>query len=141
MRIILFSGKGGVGKTTLAAATAVQAAALGHRALVMSTDAAHSLGDSLALPIGPEPTRVTENLDAMEVDVHHELDREFGPIRNFLTKFFKGQGLDEVVAEEMAITYLSAPTLILTSCESSGWAAARDLSNLQKLLVKSPLIL
>ncbi len=103
MRIILFSGKGGVGKTTLAAATAVQAAALGHRALVMSTDAAHSLGDSLALPIGPEPTRVTENLDAMEVDVHHELDREFGPIRNFLTKFFKGQGLDEVVAEEMAV--------------------------------------
>lgn len=103
MRIILFSGKGGVGKTTLAAATAVQAAALGHRALVMSTDAAHSLGDSLALPIGPEPTRVTENLDAMEVDVHHELEREFGPIRNFLTKFFKGQGLDEVVAEEMAV--------------------------------------
>lgn len=103
MRIILFSGKGGVGKTTLAAATAVQAAALGHRALVMSTDAAHSLGDSLALPIGPEPTRVTENLDAMEVDVHHELEREFGPIRNFLTRFFKGQGLDEVVAEEMAV--------------------------------------
>lgn len=103
MRIILFSGKGGVGKTTLAAATAVRAAALGHRALVMSTDAAHSLGDSLALSIGPEPTRVTGNLDAMEIDVHHELEREFGPIRNFLTRFFKGQGLDEVVADEMAV--------------------------------------
>ena len=103
MRIILFSGKGGVGKTTLAAATAVRAASLGHRALVMSTDAAHSLGDSLALSIGPEPTRVTGNLDAMEIDVHHELEREFGPIRNFLTRFFKGQGLDEVVADEMAV--------------------------------------
>lgn len=103
MRIILFSGKGGVGKTTLAAATAVRAAALGHRSLVMSTDAAHSLGDSLALSIGPEPTRVAENLDAMEIDAHHELDREFGPIRSFLTRFFKGQGLDEVVADEMAV--------------------------------------
>lgn len=103
MRIILFSGKGGVGKTTLAAATAVRSAALGHRTLVMSTDAAHSLGDSLALPIGPEPTRVNENLDAMEIDVHHELDREFGPIRNFLIRFFKGQGLDEIVADEMAV--------------------------------------
>jgi arsenite-transporting ATPase len=103
MRIILFSGKGGVGKTTLAAATAVRSAALGHRTLVMSTDAAHSLGDSLALPIGPEPTRVAENLDALELDVHHELDREFGPIRNFLIRFFKGQGLDEIVADEMAV--------------------------------------
>ena len=68
-----------------------------------STDAAHSLGDSLAMRIGAEPTRVAENLDAMEIDVHHELEREFGPIRNFLTRFFKGQGLDEVVADEMAV--------------------------------------
>jgi arsenite-transporting ATPase len=103
MRIILFSGKGGVGKTTLAAATGVRAASLGHRTLVMSTDAAHSLGDSLAMRIGPEPTRVAPNLEAMEIDVHHELEREFGPIRNFLTRFFKGQGLDEVVADEMAV--------------------------------------
>ena len=103
MRIILFSGKGGVGKTTLAAATGVRAASLGHRTLVMSTDAAHSLGDSLAMSIGAEPTRVTDNLDAIEIDVGHELDREFGPIRNFLIRFFKGQGLDEVVADEMAI--------------------------------------
>ena len=103
MRIILFSGKGGVGKTTLAAATGVRAASLGHRSLVMSTDAAHSLGDSLALPIGPEPTRVMDNLDAMEIDAHHELEREFGPIKNFLARFFKGQGLDEVVADEMAV--------------------------------------
>jgi arsenite-transporting ATPase len=103
MRIILFSGKGGVGKTTLAAATGVRAASLGHRSLVMSTDAAHSLGDSLAQRLGPEPTHVSERLDAMEIDVHHELDREFGPIRNFLTRFFRGQGLEEAVADEMAI--------------------------------------
>jgi arsenite-transporting ATPase len=103
MRIILFSGKGGVGKTTLAAATGVRAASLGHRSLVMSTDAAHSLGDSLALRIGPEPTQVSDRLDAMEIDVQHELDREFGPIRSFLTRFFRGQGLEEAVADEMAI--------------------------------------
>lgn len=103
MRIILFSGKGGVGKTTLAASTAVRCALKGHRTLVMSTDAAHSLGDSLAMSIGSDPTRVAEKLDAMEIDVHHELEREFGPIRNFLTRFFKGQGLDEVVADEMAV--------------------------------------
>lgn len=103
MRIILFSGKGGVGKTTLAAATGVRAASMGHRALVMSTDAAHSLGDSLALPVGPEPTRVMDNLDAMEIDAQHELEREFGPIKNFLARFFKGQGIDEVVADEMAV--------------------------------------
>ena len=109
MRIILFSGKGWVGKTTLAAATAVRAASLGHRTLVMSTDAAHSLGDSLAMRIGPEPTPVVPNLDAMEIDVHHELEREFGPIRSFLTRFFKGQGLDEVVADEMAVTLRYLP--------------------------------
>ena len=103
MRIILFSGKGGVGKTTLAAATAARASALGHRCLVMSTDAAHSLGDCLAMPLGPEPTRVADNLEAMEVDVHHELDLEFGPIRDFLARFFRGQGLEEVVADEMAV--------------------------------------
>jgi arsenite-transporting ATPase len=103
MRIILFSGKGGVGKTTLAAATGVRAASLGHRTLVMSTDAAHSLGDSLAQAIGPEPTSVVPNLDAMEIDVHHELEREFGPIRSFLTRFFQGQGLDEIVADELAV--------------------------------------
>lgn len=103
MRIILFSGKGGVGKTTLAAATATRAAAHGHRTLVLSTDAAHSLGDSLALRIGAEPTLVAPGLEAMELDVHHELEREFGPIRDFLARFFKGQGLDEVVADEMAV--------------------------------------
>ena len=69
MRIILFSGKGGVGKTTLAAATGVRAASRGHRTLVMSTDAAHSLGDSLALRIGPEPPRVAPNLDAMQIEL------------------------------------------------------------------------
>ncbi len=103
MRIILFSGKGGVGKTTLAAATGVRAASLGHRTLVMSTDAAHSLGDSLSQAIGPDPTPVVPNLDAMEIDVHHELEREFGPIRSFLTRFFQGQGLDEIVADELAV--------------------------------------
>jgi len=92
-----------VGKTTLAAATAVRSAALGHRTLVVSTDAAHSLGDSLSLDIGSEPTSIGPKLDAMEIDVQHELEREFGPIQAFLSRFFRGQGLDEIVADELAV--------------------------------------
>ena len=103
MRILLFSGKGGVGKTTLAAATAARSAASGKSTLVVSTDAAHSLADSFAQKIGSDPTRIAERLDAMEVDVHYELEREFGPIQAFLAKFFSGQGLDEVVADELAV--------------------------------------
>jgi arsenite-transporting ATPase len=103
MRIILYSGKGGVGKTSLSAATAVRAAALGHRTLVVSTDAAHSLADALQLPIGNTPTRIAPRLDALEIDVNHELETHWGVIQDFLTRFMTFQGVGEAVAEEMAI--------------------------------------
>jgi arsenite-transporting ATPase len=102
-RIILYSGKGGVGKTSLSAATAVRAAALGKRTLVVSTDAAHSLADALAVPVGGEPTPVRPLLDALEIDVNRELASHWGVIQEWLTRFMAFQGVDEAVAEEMAI--------------------------------------
>jgi arsenite-transporting ATPase len=103
VRIILYSGKGGVGKTSLSAATAVRSAALGRRTLVVSTDAAHSLADALGVAIRNVPTRIAPKLDALEIDVNHELATHWGVIQDFLTKFMTFQGVGEAVAEEMAI--------------------------------------
>jgi arsenite-transporting ATPase len=103
MRIILYSGKGGVGKTSLSAATAVRSASLGHRTLVVSTDAAHSLADALDVPVKGTPTRIAPHLDALEIDVNEELAGHWGVIQEWLTRFMTFQGVDEAVAEEMAI--------------------------------------
>jgi arsenite/tail-anchored protein-transporting ATPase len=103
LRILLYSGKGGVGKTSLSAATAVRSARLGRRTLVVSTDAAHSLADALDVPVGPTPTPVAPNLDAIEVDVNKELSDHWGVIHEWLTRFMTVKGVDDAVAEEMAI--------------------------------------
>jgi len=103
MRIILYSGKGGVGKTSLSAATAVRSAQLGRRTLVVSTDAAHSLADALQVPVGSAPTKVAPNLDALEIDVNRELSAHWGVVQDFITRFMTFQGVNEVVAEELAI--------------------------------------
>lgn len=103
MRIILYSGKGGVGKTSLSAATAVRAAALGRRTLVVSTDSAHSLADALDVSVGPTPTKVARNLDALEVDVNAELSDHWGVIHEWLTRFMTFRGVEDAVAEEIAI--------------------------------------
>ena len=73
MRIIIYTGKGGVGKTSMAAASACKIAGSGKKVLIMSTDQAHSLGDSFDMEIGKEETKVTENLYALEVDTAAEL--------------------------------------------------------------------
>jgi arsenite-transporting ATPase len=103
MRIILYSGKGGVGKTSFSAATAVRAAALGKRTLVVSTDAAHSLADALGAEIKGEPTRIAKNLDGLEIDVNRELADHWGVIQEWLTRFMTFQGVSDAVAEEIAI--------------------------------------
>jgi len=103
MRIILYSGKGGVGKTSLSASTAFRAARLGHRTLVVSTDAAHSLADALEQEIGPTPTPLAPKLEGLEVDVNHELANRWGVIHEFLTRFMTFRGVEEAVAEEIAI--------------------------------------
>ena len=102
-RVLLFTGKGGVGKTTIAAATAIKAANLGYETLIMSTDPAHSLSDSFQKKIGPEPTQLNKNLYAMEVNVEHELKKHWEVIKNYLVLFFKSQGIDDIISEELAI--------------------------------------
>lgn len=101
-RILLFTGKGGVGKTTCAAATAVRAAERGYRTLVLSSDPAHSLADALDRPLSPEPEEVLPNLFAQEVDLYYSMRKHWGHLRDLLLLAFKWQGINEVAAEELA---------------------------------------
>ncbi len=103
MRIIVYTGKGGVGKTSIAAATALRCAEMGHRTLVVSTDTAHSLGDSLQADLGPEPVHVTDRLDAQEIDVHYSIQKYWGALQRMAVDMFTGHGVEDVIAEEVAI--------------------------------------
>ena len=102
MRVILFTGKGGVGKTSVAAATAVHCAQSGYRTVVMSTDPAHSLGDSFDIELGTSLTKISNNLWAHEVSALHEMQRHWAKLHEYAVEVFATQGLDEVVAEEVA---------------------------------------
>lgn len=102
MRVILYTGKGGVGKTTVAAATAVRCAQLGQRTLVISTDAAHSLGDSLDREVGESPTEIAPHLWAQEINALRELESHWDRIHVYLSTLFSSQGVNDIVAEEMA---------------------------------------
>lgn len=102
-RILLFTGKGGVGKTSIAAATALRAADRGMRTLVLSTDAAHSLGDVFDVDLGPEPTLLAERLHGQEVDVHYSVEKHWGRLREYARSLFRWRGLDDVLADEMSV--------------------------------------
>lgn len=101
-RIILFTGKGGVGKTTCAAATALKAAGQGLKTLVMSSDPAHSLADAFDRQLGPEPEEILPNLFAQEVDLYYSMKKYWGNIRQLLLLVFKWQKINEIAAEELA---------------------------------------
>ncbi len=101
-RILLFTGKGGVGKTTCAAATAVRAAEMGYKTLVLSSDPAHSLADALHCPLSPEPIEIRPNLHAQEVDLYYSMKKHWANLRDVLLMVFKWQGINEVAAEELA---------------------------------------
>lgn len=103
MRIILYTGKGGVGKTTVSAATALRTSQMGHRTLVISTDPAHSLADAFDLPLGHNPTPVTERLWGQEVNVLQEISTYWGEVQTYLAALFATRGIDDVVAEEIAV--------------------------------------
>lgn len=103
MRIILYTGKGGVGKTCISAATAVKCANLGHKTVVLSTDAAHSLSDAMDIQIGDEIKQIMPNLYAQEINVQHEMRLNWGKIKSFIVDFLNKQGMDGLIAEEFAI--------------------------------------
>src|SRR5438132_2254680 len=103
MRIILYLGKGGVGKTTISAATAVRSAMLGKRTLVVSTDLAHSLADCLNKPLTSEPEELAANLWAQEVNALDEMRRGWGKLQDSMSKMLRNRGIDSVMAEELAL--------------------------------------
>ncbi len=103
MRVILMTGKGGVGKTSVAAATGLRCAELGYKTLVLSTDPAHSLADSFDLELGHEPRSVCENLWGAELDALMELEGNWGAVKRYITQVLQARGLDGVQAEELAI--------------------------------------
>ena len=103
MRIILYLGKGGVGKTTIAAASALRSAQLGYRTLVVSTDIAHSLADSLDVALTGEAVEVAPNLFAQEINVLEEIRQHWGEMQDYVGSLLQRQGMSKPIAEEMAI--------------------------------------
>jgi len=103
MRIIVHTGKGGVGKTSISAATALRCAEMGLRTIVISTDTAHSLADSLDVKIGPEPIQIRDNLWAQEVDARYSMDKYWGRIQKYMLNVLNPRHVNDIVAEEVTI--------------------------------------
>jgi len=102
-RTILYTGKGGVGKTSVAACTARRSAAAGLRTLVISTDPAHSLSESLSTELGSEPVEVAENLWGQEVKAQEEMERHWSGVQEWLGQIFIERGVDRISAEELTV--------------------------------------
>ncbi|MDF1594553.1 MAG: ArsA family ATPase [Acidimicrobiia bacterium] len=103
MRVVLVTGKGGVGKTTVAAATGLRAAELGHRTLVTSTDPAHSLADAFDVPLGDVPSTLFENLDVQQIDAQLQLAKHWGELHQQLKRVFDWGGVKGIEAEEFLV--------------------------------------
>jgi len=103
VRVIIFTGKGGTGKTSVAAATAARLAKQGKRTLVLSTDAAHNLADVLAAPVGPEPVEIADRLWGQEVNSLRETERNWETIQGWLTRLLDKAHLKDISTEEMLV--------------------------------------
>jgi arsenite-transporting ATPase len=103
LRTILYTGKGGVGKTSVAAATALMAAPSGKKVLVMSTDPAHSLADAFDAEVGPEPKEMSPGVWAQETDYTAMLEDNWAEIQAYMTTVFEWQGANTLAAEELAL--------------------------------------
>ena len=103
MRVLLFTGKGGVGKTTVAAATALRCAELGHRTIVVSTDPAHSLADAYDRPLNGRPIAVADGLWGQQLDTTERWEETWGEVQEYLAQLFDWAGLDAIEAEELAV--------------------------------------
>jgi arsenite-transporting ATPase len=102
-RILLFTGKGGVGKTTAAAATALACADSGRRTIVLSTDPAHSLADAFDVPLGPTPTPVAPSLSGQQLDSHLRMEEAWGDIQAYVVDVLGWAGIDAIEAEELSV--------------------------------------
>ena len=102
-RTILYTGKGGVGKTSVAASTARRCAAAGLRTVVLSTDPAHSLADVLETPVGSEPTELGPNLWAQQISAQEELERHWSAVQGWLGQVLIERGVDRIAAEELTV--------------------------------------
>jgi arsenite-transporting ATPase len=127
VRLVLYTGKGGVGKTTTAAATAACAAERGVRTLVVSSDVAHSLGDVFDTELSSVPVTLAPKLDAIELDARVEINRHYGAIREYLVELFRYQGIDDVVADELALLPGAEEVTALLAVEEFAQSAAYDL--------------
>jgi arsenite-transporting ATPase len=103
MRIVLFTGKGGVGKTTTASATALRLADRGVKTLLLSTDIAHSLGDALAMPLSDRPTDVVPGLQAVQIDTQGRFERAWRDVQAFLVDMLARGGVDPITADELTV--------------------------------------
>jgi arsenite-transporting ATPase len=103
VRILLFTGKGGVGKTTVASATAVRSALAGNRTLIMSTDPAHSLADSFDIPLTAHAAEIAPNLWAEQIDAQERLEANWRDIQEFVISFLNWAGVDAIEAEELSV--------------------------------------
>src|SRR4051812_47728749 len=102
-RTILYTGKGGVGKTSVAAATARRCAAAGLRTVVLSTDPAHSLSDSLEAELGSTPTKCADNLWGQEVQAQEEMERHWEAVQSWLGELLTDRGVDPISADELTV--------------------------------------
>ncbi|MBI4788078.1 MAG: ArsA family ATPase [Chloroflexi bacterium] len=103
MRILLYTGKGGVGKTSIAAATALRCADLGYRTVVVSTDAAHSLADSFDTHIGNEPIEIAPNLKGQEIDILHQMEKYWGTVQEWFSTVLAWRGVSDLIADEASV--------------------------------------
>ncbi|WP_193605482.1 ArsA family ATPase [Nocardioides dongkuii] len=127
MRILLFTGKGGVGKSTIAAGTAALAAAGGHRTLVLSTDAAHSLADAYGVPVGAEPTQVADRLFVQQVDAQLRFQQSWAEIQGYLLSVLDVAGVDPVAAEELTVIPGAEEVLALLELRLHALSGAWDV--------------
>ncbi len=126
-RIILFTGKGGVGKTTAAAGTATLGAASGLRTLVLSTDSAHSLGDAFGAAIGAEPVEVDTDLFVQQVDAQRLFERSWGEVQGYLMSVLDTVGVDPIAAEELTVLPGAEEVLALLEVRDQARSGRWDL--------------
>ena len=103
MRVILYTGKGGVGKTSMAAMSACAMAKEGKKVLIMSTDAAHSLSDAFEIKIGKDKTPITENLDAIEIDTVDEGEKNWQHMKAYFRELLTVKGEGSIETEELLV--------------------------------------